>query len=139
MSRSGYSEDCDGWDLVRWRGAVNSAIKGKRGQQLLKDLVIAMDATPIGQRKLIQHELVNQEGSFCALGVVGNARGINLKELCPFDSEKMSKEFDAAEALIKEIEFMNDEFSNGWNYDRHTNEADRWHYMRQWVEENIVK
>ena len=22
MSRSGYSDDCDQWDLIRWRGAV---------------------------------------------------------------------------------------------------------------------
>ena len=32
MSRSGYTDECDGWELVRWRGAVNSAIRGKRGQ-----------------------------------------------------------------------------------------------------------
>ena len=29
MSRSGYTDECDGWELVRWRGAVNSAIRGK--------------------------------------------------------------------------------------------------------------
>lgn len=32
MSRSGYSEDLDMWDLIRWRGAVKSALRGKRGQ-----------------------------------------------------------------------------------------------------------
>ncbi len=26
MSRYGHSEDCEGWDLIRWRGAVNQAI-----------------------------------------------------------------------------------------------------------------
>lgn len=37
MSRSGYTDDCDDqWALIRWRGAVNSAIKGKRGQQALR-------------------------------------------------------------------------------------------------------
>lgn len=35
MSRSGYSDDCYGWELICWRGAVNSAIKGKRGQSFL--------------------------------------------------------------------------------------------------------
>jgi hypothetical protein len=41
MSRSGYSDDCDGWALIRWRGAVNSAIKGRRGQQALREIVAA--------------------------------------------------------------------------------------------------
>ncbi|KGC50992.1 hypothetical protein DO66_5867 [Burkholderia pseudomallei] len=36
MSRSGYSDDCGGWSLIRWRGAVNSAIKGARGQKFLR-------------------------------------------------------------------------------------------------------
>ncbi len=30
MSRSGYSDDCEQGDLIRWRAAVNSAIRGKR-------------------------------------------------------------------------------------------------------------
>lgn len=32
MSRCGYSDDYDQWALIRWRGAVESAIRGKRGQ-----------------------------------------------------------------------------------------------------------
>lgn len=44
MSRSGYNDDCDGWALIRWRGAVNSAINGKRGQAFLRELVAALDA-----------------------------------------------------------------------------------------------
>ena len=31
MSRSGYEDGLEMWDLIRWRGAVASAIRGKRG------------------------------------------------------------------------------------------------------------
>jgi len=41
MSRSGYSDDCDVWALIRWRGAVKSAIRGARGQAMLRELIQA--------------------------------------------------------------------------------------------------
>lgn len=48
MSRSGYSDDYDfdNWQLIRWRGAVNSAINGRRGQAFLKELLTAIEALP---------------------------------------------------------------------------------------------
>ena len=76
MSRSGYSVDgdLDHWQLIRWRGAVNSAMNGKRGQAFLRELLDALDALP--EPKLIDHDLVRYDGStdtnlFCALGAVG--------------------------------------------------------------------
>jgi hypothetical protein len=47
MSRSGYSDDHSEWDLIRWRGAVASAIRGKRGQAFLRELLVALDAMPV--------------------------------------------------------------------------------------------
>ena len=45
MSRHGYSDDCDNeWRAIMWSGAVKSAIKGKRGQAFLKELLAALDA-----------------------------------------------------------------------------------------------
>ena len=61
MSRSGYSEDCDGWALVRWRGAVKSAIRGQRGQAFLRELLAALDAIP--DKRLIAEELVDAQGA----------------------------------------------------------------------------
>lgn len=46
MSRSGYHDDLDTLELGRWRGRVASAIRGKRGQKLLRDLLAALDAMP---------------------------------------------------------------------------------------------
>ena len=70
MSRSGYSDDWDIGDNSGWlyRGAVERAIKGKRGQAFLKEMLAAMDALP--EPKLIAEEL-EQEGAVCAIGSVG--------------------------------------------------------------------
>lgn len=131
MSRSGYSDDCDGWALIRWRGAVESAMKGRRGQQFLIELAEAMDAMPV--KELIAHELVEQ-GSFCALGVVGQKRGIAIESIDPEDSRKVAEQFGIANAMAQEIVFMNDEAA--W-YDETPQQ--RWSRMRQWVDINIQK
>ena len=44
MSRSGYSDDDEDGRLAMWRGAVQSAIRGKRGQAALRELLTALDA-----------------------------------------------------------------------------------------------
>lgn len=129
MSRSGYNEDCGGWDLVRWRGAVNSATIGTRGQTLLKDMLVALDAMPI--KKLVHGEL-EADGNYCALGVLGKARGIDLQKINPKDYDSVSKIFDIAPALAREIVYENDE---GWYRD--TPES-RWRRMRNWVSAQIV-
>lgn len=58
MSRSGYSEDWDGenWTFIRWRGAVKSALRGKRGQAFLREALAALDAMP--EKRLITHDLI---------------------------------------------------------------------------------
>lgn len=125
MSRSGYSDDCDGWELIMWRGAVASAIKGKRGQQLLKDLLDAMDRMP--QKRLIAESL-ETGGEVCALGCVGRAKGIDMSKLDPEEPDKVAEAFNIAPALAQEIVYMNDEFTWG----EETPEA-RWIRMREWV------
>ena len=56
MSRSGYTDDFDDqWALIRWRGAVTSAIRGKRGQEFLREMAAAMDAMP--EKSLSQKSL----------------------------------------------------------------------------------
>ena len=62
MSRSGYSEDCDGRELIMWRGAVAAAIRGKRGQRALRELVVALDAMPA--KRLITDAL-EIDGEYC--------------------------------------------------------------------------
>lgn len=131
MSRSGYSEDHDDqWQLIRWRGAVASAIRGKRGQSFLKEMLTALDALP--ERKLIQNELI-EEGAVCAIGAVGKMRGVDMTTLDPEDHETVAAAFGIPHALACEIFWMNDE----WSY-RETSEA-RFERMRQWIDAQIWK
>jgi len=130
MSRSEYSDDCDGWDLVRYRGAVTSAMRGKRGQALLIELAESMDAMPV--KELIAHELVKQ-GRFCALGVVGQKRGIALESIDPEDSRTVAEQFGIANAMAQEIVFVNDEAA--WDDE---SPQQRWSRMRRWVDINIL-
>lgn len=127
MSRSGYSSDVDNWSLIKWRGAVMSALRGRRGQRLLRELADAMDA--MEPKRLIAHEL-EQDGEHCALGVVGKARGLALDELDPDDAQGVAAAFDVADALAREIVFENDE--GGFARGEETPEQ-RWQRVREWV------
>ncbi|WP_110949193.1 hypothetical protein [Pseudomonas bohemica] len=129
MSRSGYTDDCGGWDLICWRGAVESALRGKRGQAFLNQLADSLDEMPV--KRLIAHELQAQ-GEFCTIGVLGAKRGINMEGLDPDDREEVAEAFGIAPAMAAEIVFMNDEGS----YLAETPEQ-RWVRMRKWVGENI--
>ena len=130
MSRSGYSNDCENWGL--WRGAVASATRGKRGQRLLKDLAEAMDAMP--EKKLIAHALKADE-QFCALGVLGAKRGIDMDRINPEEYDVVARKFDIAEPLAQEIVYMNDEYM-GYCQPKETPE-ERWIRMRKWVDDKI--
>lgn len=131
MSRSGYCEDLDHWSHIRWRGAVASAIKGARGQKLLRELLAALDAMPV--KELIAHELEDASGAHCALGVVGAIRGLPLDKLDPEEAEEVAGAFDVAPALVREIVWMNDE----GDYQR-DDPAKRWRRVRAWVAKQII-
>ncbi len=107
MSRSGYTDDdCEGYHAL-WRGQVASAIRGKRGQAFLRELVDALDAMP--EKKLIAEALQEQGGAVCALGAVGAKRGLDMKPLDPEDFKKLGKVFNLAHQLVCEVEYVNDE------------------------------
>lgn len=161
MSRSGYSDDCEGWALIMWRGAVKSAIRGARGQAFLREALVALDAMP--EKRLVTDTLHEPStGEFCTLGVVGAARGIDMKPLESAEREGVAKAFGIAPALAAEIMFENDERYDSFNYvtaeicgpiqpghpeyGRHerTRRVDnpreaevRWWRMRAWIERNI--
>ena len=130
MSRSEYSDDIDNWQLIRWRGQVASSVRGARGQLLLKDLLVSLDAMP--EKKLIAHEL-EKDGCHCALGAVGVAKGLPIQEIDPEDLDVVAKTFNISNALAREIVFINDE---GGFYDE-TPEK-RWSRVRAWVAANIA-
>jgi hypothetical protein len=125
MSRSGYCDDIDQWDLIKWRGQVASVLRGKRGQKLLVDLYKALDAMPV--KELIADELETAEGAVCALGALGKARGLEMKGVDVEDYELVAKMFEVPNQLTQEIVYLNDE---GW-YDE--TPAQRYERMKKWV------
>ena len=127
MSRSGYHEDDDGM-LALYRCAVRAATKGRRGQALLTELAAAMDAMP--NKRLIKEELVH-DGDVCALGVVGQARGLDMSALDPHDIETVAGKFNIADCLAREIVYTNDEH---WKPET---PEERWQRMRKWVEAQL--
>lgn len=133
MSRSGYTDDCwddDGanWRMICYRGAVASAIRGKRGQAFLREMIEALDALP--EKRLIAEELRTPEGDCCAMGAVAIRRGVDVSDLDPWDKESVAFVMGISVSLAREIAFENDE--NGWS--GHTSPEARWSAMRRWAE-----
>ncbi len=126
MSRSNYSDDLDSWDLIKWRGQVASAIRGKRGQQLLLDLVAGLDALP--EKVLIAEDLVDREGDVCALGAVGKFRGMTMENLDPKAPTQLAEAFGVAHQLAAEIAYINDE-AGSYN----ETPQQRWQRVRDWA------
>lgn len=137
MSRHGYHDDLDQQDLAMWRGRVASAIRGKRGQKMLRELRDALDSMP--EKRLVGRQLQTKQGDCCALGRLAQTKGIDYTEYESDDEDDLSElnpdmavAFDVAECLIQEVEYENDE--GGW---RETPEQ-RWERMRRWVERQIT-
>ncbi len=131
MSRSNYTDyydDC--WGLIRWRGAVASAIKGRRGQAFLRDLIAALDAMP--EKGLIANEL-REDGEVCALGALGLRRGLDLEAIDPEDPDAVADIFGIAPALAREIVYENDE--GAWPRE---SAEDRWKRMRAWAVSQLL-
>ena len=126
MSRSGYSEDCDDhWQAIMWRGAVASAIRGKRGQEFLREMLAALDA--VESHRLIADNLKTKDGEVCALGAVAAARGLDVSAIDPEDYATVANVFGLPRSLAQEIMFENDEAVT-----RETPEA-RYIRIRSWI------
>ena len=126
MSRSGYTEydGEDNWRLIMWRGAVASATRGKRGQRMFRDLKAALEAMP--RKRLITDALEN-EGEVCALGALGQARGVDMSRLDPEEPDDVAQAFDIATCLAQEVAYENDEMLEGASPEQ------RWERMHRWV------
>lgn len=130
MSRSGYDDSPDNdWSLIRWRGQVASAIRGRRGQAFLRELLAALDAMPV--KRLIKNEFWN--GEACALGVIAQKRGLDLISVDPDDYDRLAELLGIAHPLVQEIEWENDEALF------HCTPEQRWHWMRSWVASKLIE
>lgn len=107
MSRSGYSDDLDNNELNVWRGQVASAIRGKRGQMFLLEMLAALDVLP--RKELIKEAIVTPEGPVCAMGAVARRRGTDTSDLDPDDADSVAARFGIARQMAMEIAYVNDE------------------------------
>ncbi len=125
MSRSGYHEDSDDqWSMIRYRGMVASATRGKRGQALLRDILIGMNGMTV--KRLIAEELAVEDGAVCAIGAAGKLRGVDMSGLDPDDAETVAGKFDVADCLAREIVYENDEAGWSGEYEFIDRGVDRW-------------
>lgn len=137
MSRSGYSDYYaeDNWALITYRGQVASAIRGKRGQAFLKDLLESLDSMPV--KELISDDLIKAKPdgteSVCTIGRLGQVRNIDMTNVDPENAAHVGKLFNIATPLAREIVYENDE---NWNNET---PAQRWTRMRKWVASKIIK
>jgi hypothetical protein len=111
--------------LNLWRGAVDRALRGRRGQAFLKEMLDSLDAMP--EKMLTTHEL-EADGEVCALGAVGRARGMDMKDIDPEDHEDVAAKFGVSHAMACEIMYLNDEFGP-----RSETPKERFARMRAWV------
>lgn len=133
MSRADYDDNASNLDCIRTRGAVMASIRGKRGQAFLRDLAAALDALP--EHVLIPGQWVDSRGQYCALGAVAQHCGADVEEMAgeDFDVTDMARTLDIANALAREIVYINDEAGP---YPAEKPEQ-RWQRVRKWVQEQI--
>ena len=138
MSRSGYIEDYDYQEsaLILYRGAVNSAIKGRRGQAFIREAISALDAMP--EKCLITGSFSGEfVGEFCTLGVVGHARGMDLQPLDESEPEEVGQAFGISTVLAAEIMFENDD-QGSYRANESVTPEKRWRRMRRWLESKLI-
>ena len=139
MSRSGYIED-DYEYAALYRGCVARAIRGKRGQRALIDIISALDEMP--DKKLIASSFSCEEGD-CVLGAMARKRGVNMDDLevvsdefgdDTANSREVGRRLEIAPSMAAEAMYENDEGS----YNCETPEQ-RWTRMRSWAVSNLKK
>jgi hypothetical protein len=128
MSRSGYSDDLEENLLNLYRGNVDRAIKGKRGQSFLKELAKALDEMP--EKRLIRNELISEAG-VCAIGSFCKAHGLDVSKVDECDPQEVGDLVGIARPLAAEIAYLNDDHEN-YRFYQETPEQ-RWSRMREWV------
>ena len=142
MSRYCDSDDYDWepWMEGQAAGAMRSAIRGRRGQQLLRDLIAGLDALPVPE--LAAGALEDPEtGCVCALGAVRLQRGAEAVALRfdptdpDIDWRDLAKPFDISETLAHAV-ISENEYGSKRNDEQ--SRRRRWQSVRAWAVGNLL-
>ena len=132
--------DSDDYEYEPWMegqaaGAMQSAIRGRRGQQLLRDLIAGLDALPVPE--LAAGALEDPEtGCVCALGAVRLQRGAEAVPLHfdptdpDIDWRDLAEPFDISETLANAVVSQN-EYGSSRNDEQ--SRRHRWRSVRAWA------
>jgi hypothetical protein len=143
MSRCHYQDeyyDDEPWMYGQQVGALKSAIRGQRGQRLLRDLVAGLDALPTPELSAgaLEDEAT---GCCCAFGAVRRYRGAAAVPLWfhpmeeDLDPPHYSEPFDVAPALAWAVVAANEEWSNS---NKEAARRQRWERVRAWAVEHLA-
>jgi hypothetical protein len=133
-----WTEESDSpLDWGRYAAALRSAIRGQRGQRLLRDLVAGLDSLP--RPELSTGALADPEtGCVCALGAVALQRGCSLEQLLAEDPDDCFPEeiarrpdFDISTTLANEIMQINDDVFTTSNLPE--DRQRRWRLVKEWA------
>ena len=140
MTRLYYDDDLEPWEENLSAGALRSAIRGKRGQQLLRDLINGLDALP--SPELSAGALEDEEtGGCCALGAVRRFRGADAVPLWfdPMEEDlrpaHLAEPFNISVSLAWAVLQVNED-ADGCNNERARRR--RWQRVRDWAVENLI-
>ena len=128
------------WMEGQQAGALQSAIRGQRGQRLLRDLVAGLDALPAPELSAGALE-DKATGCCCAFGAVRRYRGAAAVPLYfdpmeeDLDPPHYAEPFDVAPALAWAVVDVNEEWSNSNN---EASRRQRWERVRAWAVRHLA-
>lgn len=129
--RISYSEDEDfPGQFELWQGNCERSLRGKAGQEELRELRTALLAMP--EKRLIADALEDEEGGICAIAAYGKHKGIDLSK---FDVDYETDEVGIAAGMPKLVAWKVVEM-NDVEFRRLTPER-RYEKMLAWVESKL--
>jgi hypothetical protein len=141
MSKKRDGESDDPLDWGRYEAAKRSAIRGRRGQRLLRDLIEGLDALP--KPELSAGALGDRRnGCVCALGAVALQRGEKFDKLAKDNGEwgpdgiVFDALLDISVTLANEVMSTNDDWCDGSNMK--ADRRSRWRHVKAWAENQII-
>jgi hypothetical protein len=133
--------DAEPWMYGQQVGALKSALRGQRGQRLLRDLVAGLDSLPTPELSAgaLEDEAT---GCCCAFGAVRRYRGAAAVPLWfhpmeeDLDPPHFAEPFDVAPALTWAVVAANEEWSTS---NKEAYRRRRWERVRAWAVRHLAR